>query len=249
MIFYEGPSLLDGKPIVGIVTGYNKKGSANAKTGRMLQTWILRSDVHPAVAAANGDDYSICGNCPHRSCPSTGRRRTCYVNVAYGPAAVYRAYQSGRYGRISVYLSDTFYGYALRLGSYGDPAAIPEDSWNVLVRHCSSRTGYTHQWTAPFAQWLRLYAMASCDSVTDYHDALGLGWKAFVVYNPNDHYTRRLLKLHKATPCPSSHEWIAAGKPKVSCEKCLKCDGTKASVMIAGHGSAKNRIGLAVVRS
>lgn len=248
MIFYEGPSLLDGKPIVGIVTGYNKKGSANAKTGRMLQTWILRSDVHPAIASINGDDYSICGDCPHRSDPTTGRKRTCYVNTAYGPAAVYRAYHSGRYRHIG----GTFKvptSCAIRLGSYGDPAAIPFCSWELLLRDCTSRTGYTHQWRSPFAQWLKAYAMASCDSVTDYHDALALGWKAFVVYNPNDHYTRRLLKLHKATPCPSSHEWIAAGKPKVSCERCLKCDGTKASVMIAGHGRAKNRIGLAVVRS
>lgn len=248
MIFYEGPSLLDGKPIVGIVTGYNKKGSANAKTGRMLQTWILRSDVHPAVAAKNGSDFSICGSCIHRASPT--RTRSCYVRVEQAPTAVWNAYRKGSYIRVSPEaIGYHIAGNKLRLGSYGDPAAIPFSSWELLLRDCASRTGYTHQWRSQDAQWLKAYAMASCDSVTDYHDALALGWKAFVVYNPNDHYTRRLLKLHKATPCPSSHEWIAAGKPKVSCERCLKCDGTKASVMIAGHGSAKNRIGLAVVRS
>ena len=46
-VLYEGPSLLDGEPIVAILTGL-RSSSGNRKTGAMLQTWILRADVSPA---------------------------------------------------------------------------------------------------------------------------------------------------------------------------------------------------------
>ena len=46
-VFYRGPSLLDGAPIIGIVT----TKSENRKTGPILQTWILRADLDPQAAA------------------------------------------------------------------------------------------------------------------------------------------------------------------------------------------------------
>ena len=49
VILYEGPSLLDGEPIVAILTGL-RSSSCNRKTGAMLQTWIMRADVSPAEA-------------------------------------------------------------------------------------------------------------------------------------------------------------------------------------------------------
>jgi hypothetical protein len=42
VVLYEGPSELDGKPIVVVAT-FN---SVNDKTGNMVQTWIIRSDMH-----------------------------------------------------------------------------------------------------------------------------------------------------------------------------------------------------------
>ena len=61
-VIYNGPSMLDGKPIivVGIIT------SNNAKTGNMLQTHIIRSDINPVTASKTGGDYSICGDCVHK---------------------------------------------------------------------------------------------------------------------------------------------------------------------------------------
>lgn len=248
MIFYSGPSVLDGAPIVGILTGYKGKGSANGKTGRMLQTWILRSDIHPAIAARNGSDYSICGDCKHRSNPTTGSKRTCYVNVSYAPAAVYRAYKAGAYRTVEEWsLPDNSGSDTIRMGSYGDPASIPQSRWALLGISSRHRTGYTHQWKLQAAQWLKTYCMASCDSVAEYVEAKSMGWNAFVVHNHKDHKTRELLKLHGVKPCPSSAEWIAEGKPHVPCSTCLKCDGTKGDRMIGGHGVAKNRIGLRMV--
>ena len=79
-IFYRGASQIDGAPIVGIAT----VNSGNRKTGVMVQTWIIRDDVHPVVASRTGADASICGNCPHRGqYDDDGNRvvgtRTCYV--------------------------------------------------------------------------------------------------------------------------------------------------------------------------
>ena len=82
-LIYKGPSQLDGRPIVVIAT----TGSKNAKTGNMLQTWILRADVPPVQATKTGEDYSICGDCPHRGAV-TGKR-SCYVLPFQAPLKIY----------------------------------------------------------------------------------------------------------------------------------------------------------------
>ena len=55
-ILYEGPSMLDGEPIAVIAT----MTTSNVKTGDMVQTWILRSDINPVQASKIGEDKSIC---------------------------------------------------------------------------------------------------------------------------------------------------------------------------------------------
>ena len=47
-IIYQGPSLLDGKPIVAIAT----TASRNVKTGSMVSIWILRQDIDPVTFIA-----------------------------------------------------------------------------------------------------------------------------------------------------------------------------------------------------
>ena len=51
-VLYDGASVLDGAPIVVIAT----LETSNAKTGAMVQTWILRSDIEPHQAIKTGDD-------------------------------------------------------------------------------------------------------------------------------------------------------------------------------------------------
>ena len=65
LVLYNGPSSLDGELIVVIATGF-RRSTANPKTGDMIQTWILRSDVAPFSAIHSGGDESICGSCPLR---------------------------------------------------------------------------------------------------------------------------------------------------------------------------------------
>lgn len=112
MILYEGPSLLDpAVPIVVIATE-----DSNPKTGRMLYTWILRQDRPPEVAAYDGSDDAICGDCKFRarfpSTPGQGfgvigamQTRTCYVRLspaegadeALPPSEVWRAWKAGEF--------------------------------------------------------------------------------------------------------------------------------------------------------
>src|SRR5687767_850338 len=89
VVLYSGPSELDGSPIVAIMTGI-RRGSSNTKTGPLLQTWILRSDLSPETAAKTGADRSICGDCALRD-------GACYVTLHHGPRAVFAAYQQGLY--------------------------------------------------------------------------------------------------------------------------------------------------------
>ncbi len=86
-VLYEGPSQLDGRPIVCIVTGF-RAASDNVKTGDMLQTWILLRNIDPQEATLNGSDFSVCGDCALRgvvshsaSGQSINQRRACYVAV------------------------------------------------------------------------------------------------------------------------------------------------------------------------
>jgi len=151
VIMYEGPSLIDGSPIVVILTGLTG-GSQNDKTGAMLQTWILRGDnVNPIEASRLGLDRGICGDCPHKGTPnltkSTGwaDNRSCYVNLLFAPSQIYKSYKRGSYKRITRdQISAVGASKTVRLGSYGDPAACPQFIWDALLSEAKGWTGYSH---------------------------------------------------------------------------------------------------------
>lgn len=217
-VIYEGPSMLDGQPIVVVATGF-KGGSANAKTGTMIQTWILRADVHPVVALA-GDDRSVCGDCPHRR--QENGKRSCYVQVGKAPAAVWRCYRRGGYAPLPS--AEMLTGRTLRLGSYGDPAAVPAEVWLPLLSRVAGHTGYTHQWREPVGAWAKGILQASCDGMADYLEATAHGWGTFHV-------------AAKGTKLPAGVAHCAASKEKgakTTCEACLLCSGT-ANVGIWQH--------------
>lgn len=229
MILYEGPSLLDGSPIVVVATGLDGK-SDNRKTGGMIQTWILRADVAPTEAVKDGRDEAICGRCPHRG-DDAGGGRSCYVNVGQAPLAVYRKFARGGYPR-----GDDAAGWAsgrnVRVGSYGDPAAVPYGTWEAVTARCAAWTGYTHQWHR-CDQRLQRICMASVDSVEDHLDARARGWRTFRIRG-----AATADRLAGEAVCPASGE---AGH-KLTCEQCLVCSGTHGrgtgSVVLAVHGSA-----------
>jgi len=236
-IIYRGPSALDGAPIVVIVTGTATR-SANAKTGDMLQTWILREDVAPHLAIKTGEDASICGNCPHRG-EHDGTRwtrtRTCYVQTHNAPLSVWKAYHRGNYPDISdspEAIADIGRGRVVRLGSYGDPMAAPLAVWQALTSSATGWTGYTHQWRSNASPDWQALIMASADTELDHAHATHQGWRTFRVMPTGATFDKRAEVL-----CPASAE---AGN-KSSCAACTLCNGTtskaRKSVAIYVHGS------------
>ena len=162
VILYQGPSLIDGAPIV-VIANRIVADSTNEKTGAMVQTFILRADMRPLDAARLGYDYSICGHCPHR--PSNAG--SCYVIIGRSVESVFGAYKRGRYAVPHVdydvtLLPDLFADSIFRLGSYGDPAAAPFRGWQHATQLVRARNGYTHQWRE-FPAFAAL-CMASVDS-------------------------------------------------------------------------------------
>ena len=223
MIFYQGPSAIDGKPIVAIATPSKTKG--NRKTGNMVQTWIMRSDIEPHTAIKTGDDYSVCGDCPHRN-------RDCYVLTFQAPLSVYRAFHRGSYVNRTI---DQFAGQPLRLGSYGDPLAVPQSAWQPLLDITEGRTGYSHQWNTPRAttDW-KAIVMASVDSQAQATKAQTEGWRTFRVAPADGH------KASNEAHCPASEEM---GR-KVKCIDCQACNGQtgrKASIVILAHGGKASK--------
>lgn len=225
LILFEGPSAIDGQPIVVVITGL-KKASANAKTGDMLQTFILRQDQSPIDAIKTGADVSICGECPHRGID--GKGRTCYVNVGHGPRAVWACWQRGGYDRFDLQTHvDLIRGRFVRFGTYGDPAAAPLSIWETLRDFADGHTGYTHQWTTG-AEPILSVCMASVDSEAQ---AVKLAGKARYFRVATD-----AAKLPGEVTCPASEE---AGK-KLVCAECRACEGStgrRGSIVIRAHGT------------
>lgn len=224
-IIYRGPSMIDGAPIVVIAIGF-KQSSANRKTGNLIQTYILRDDQSPLEAIKTGADASICGDCVHRG--DNGKNRTCYVNIGQGVTVVYKAFVDGKY---PLWDGTGINGRLVRLGTYGDPAAVPRAIWEAFLANSVGHTGYTHQWRRPEFSWLSRYCMASADTVADSMHAQALGFRTFRVALPS-----HVKRVKAEAVCPASEE---AGK-KLTCSTCLACNGAgtgrKSSIVIQAHG-------------
>jgi hypothetical protein len=244
VIVYEGPSSIDGRPIVVILTGL-KTASANAKTGDLVQSFIIRSDVDPVQALQTGADASICGMCAHRPllAKETGVP-PCYVNVGRSVLAVYRAYRRGAYARATTrtQVAAVLQGRRLRLGTYGDPAAAPVGLWRELVSYAAGHVGYSHQWQSvgfDVAAWAPL-VMASADTAAEARQATGMGMRYFRVSVGVDNAPLETI-------CPASAE----GGRKALCSDCMLCGGTSKkarSIVIADHALGHKRRVISIQR-
>ena len=236
VVLYDGPSRIDGAPIVAIACRITQ-ASENEKTGAMVQTFILRRDIAPHLALKTGEDSSICGDCKLRPIHKGSTR--CYVRVYQAPLSVFNAYQRGRYAVPGVdfdakLLAKLFEGLSFRIGSYGDPAAIPARIWKTATRHVKNRTGYTHQWRRRIGSGLKNLCMASADNESDVASAASKGWRTFRV-RKHDAPT-----LDVESICPASRE----GKRRTQCDTCGLCQGATIAarnVVIADHGLMDTR--------
>ena len=204
---YTGPSAINGEPIKAIVTG-TKNPSANRKTGDMLQLWIMPATTLPTEALTSGADQSVCGACVHRpASPEVKAKKAdrCYVNVGQAPNRVWRtSYPTDR---------TTTRNVPMRLGAWGDPAALPYDVANGLVT--KNHTGYTHQWRT-CDQRFRTICMASVDTAVEAIEAQKMGWRTFRVHD------EAAPIMPNEIMCPASKE---AGF-RTKCAQCGLCAGT-----------------------
>jgi len=233
-IIYEGPSLIDGSPIVAIA----QVKTGNRKTGDMVQTWILRSDIDPITASRTGADSAICGDCPHKGTPSdklTGwaTDRTCYVNLLFAPNGVFKAYKRGAYDTAKGHdaIAAIGKGKGVRLGSYGDPSAVSSYIWESLTSEADFETAYTHNPVNPMPHKI----MTSADNAAQAQSAWAKGERTFRVVSD----LAQIIK-GKEVLCPASDE---AGN-RATCATCKLCGGNSVkakSVAIVAHGASKRK--------
>jgi len=229
-MFYRGPSLLTGDPIVGVLTGL-EGGSHNPKTGPMAQAWVLREDLPPMDAKRQNVDDAICGDCKLRG--RDGVDSGCYVAVWNAPNQVYR--------RLDEYPSVTWRelqacveGRAVRLCAYGDPAAVPFEVWQTLLVSAAGWVAYTHAWRRCDVR-LKSFAMASVDTEAEFWEAREAGWRTFRIRMPDTPLLASGFGRGLEFACPASDEM----DHRTTCERCQLCRGLSSparSVAIVAHG-------------
>ena len=234
-ILYHGPSELDGENIVVIATGFSRS-SKNTKTGGdLIQTFIMRDDVAPHIATKLGLDSSVCGDCRHRPVNDG----SCYVVVHHGPRAAWQCWATGTgYAEFDAEMDGPLLaGLGLRLGSYGDPAAVPVDVWTEILGHVDFHTGYTHQWAGGEFDVFAGIVMASADSVAEREVANARGFRTFRVVPLTD----VTGPAENEFSCPASAERDHV----TTCDACKACGGTgskaRADVVIRAHGQRAKR--------
>ena len=217
--------------------------SENSKTGNMIQVWVLNRGESPVESVKSGSDRNVCFDCPARGVQGF-IDRYCYVNVAQGPNAVWRAYRAGSYSKLArAEYAAIFSGRAVRFGAYGDPVLIPLAIVRAIAAVANGHTGYTHQWRKPEYQAYRAFLMASCDSLGDYATAKRMGWRTFRVRTAGD------AVLAREIMCPASDE---AGH-RTQCIRCKLCSGSTArdarkDITIVVHGiGARNFVSVGAI--
>jgi len=243
-VLYEGKSALPGQEDRDIVAILVKENS-NEKMGGadVAQVYILSQEDKPQELVNSGKDDSICGDCPFRA------GQGCYVIPFQGPGAVYRAWLRGKAYEHGIDNAKTWlraHPRKIRLGAYGDPAAVPQHVWQALLTAdiiAMGLLGYTRQWNKPQFQFLRSYCMASIMNLVEFAAAQAMGWNTFRSRHDSDG------KLPCEIQCPADK--VVYGKnPPSKCVKCGICMGNlyfrkegkkKVGVSIVVHGRSKNR--------
>lgn len=254
-VVWRGVSMIDGKtPIMAVLTfksdnekltaGGNATATAaqviaQAQQPRIAQLWIFVEGQHPLDSIKSGQDAAICGNCPHRYSYDTNGQplagsRTCYVSTHGGMPSVWR----GAYQKPVTAISDPILRAVLsvcflRIGAYGDPAALPYELVNELAAIAgqklpalrSKSVGYSHAWRT-CDQRFRSLLMASCDTQEDVRSAVALGWRPFFAPLDGANVAAKSTKIADAslTLCLSANEREGA---TVACWQCGLCDGRK----------------------
>jgi len=246
LVLWEGQSLFSPLHRIAVVlTGLRSK-SKNAKTGEMIQAWIIPVDGSPMSSLRNGADEAVCGDCKLRpiiskAVPGSSR---CYVDVSRAPSGVARAYHAGSYTTATPELLSRYVAHShIRFGAWGDPAAVPATVWQTLSGLPGVRwTGYSHgalRLGLDGVADLRSLVMYSADDAASAKTAQSAGWRTFRVRQGAQDPL-----LPGEIACPASAE----GGNRIQCDQCLLCDGSNRldirrlpNVAIIDHGPTASR--------
>jgi hypothetical protein len=198
-------------------------------------------------ASRTGEDFSICGTCPHRGVAAPDKAsglatgRSCYVVIGQGPVIVFKSLARGIYPAASTHreIAALGVGRMVRLGTYGDPAAVPSYIWESLISQANGHTAYSHQANSVGADYRPDMFMRSADSLVDAVQSWRKGERTFRI-------VRDVADVMKGREilCPASEE---AGR-KTTCNKCGLCGGASVaakSIAIVAHGAGAGLIGAA----
>jgi hypothetical protein len=123
-------------------------------------------------------------------------------------------------------------GRLIRLGSYGDPVAVPLGVWTEVLSWSGGHTGYTHQWHRPDSQDYAGILMASVETKAQRIEANALGWRTYRIIGETERPGKGEIT------CLAAKE----RKMRTTCAECLLCDGAartgnRPDITIRLHGS------------
>ena len=213
-IIWKGKSKLDPSADIAVVMSRIVEPSENIKTGRMIQIQIL--NYGKEYKDFNPMSESICGDCQHKN-------KSCYV---LWNKSIYSSWK--RAMELEELTLDQGIqlckGRSIRLGTAGDPAAVPAKVWIKLLEGAKNWTAYTHQWHKPEFQEYKEFCMASVDSLEQERLAISLGWLPFRVGTEAMKMTT--TELYKGLGFETQTMQCPATRfEKANCADCGLCSG------------------------
>lgn len=224
--------------------------SNNAKTGSVPTQW---------VGADRESSLESCEGCSLRdgfTDPETGTLSKCYAHFgtpALAHSSVRRAWKRRpeRYSPLYAVNEAPRSAKSIRLAGIGDSARayrlhLYAALYLAYLRGLQT-LAYTHMWRHAWAQDLRPWFMASCQTWEEVALAKSMGWRATIVQSvgpeswSNGQYVGS-RKLGSGVVCPAM---VSHGK--VQCADCRLCNGQIAGPVIVfpehgpGSNSRKNR--------
>jgi len=171
--------------------------------------------------------------------------RACYVRTEQAPTVIFKAYAAGSYPNVTPGVAaDMVRGGELRVGAYGDSAALPIRAVRPLANAAEIVTNYTHGagYVPGRAKRLANFTMASADSPAEAIQYQEQGFRTFRV-SPNhtqrDDGTRLVMDL-----LPGERQCPKTLDKRVTCIDCGLCDGNRRGIVaniaapVHGRGAA-----------
>jgi hypothetical protein len=224
-IVWKGPSAFTGRDVEVLVQCL-RTPSTNEKTGAMVQVSVVQAGENPSLLRGTPREQDVCGDCP-------GQKRLvgwCYED--WQPWLIGQRRHLAEPVRLAT-AAELLRGRAVRVGAYGDPAAVPFEVWSRLLAHSRAWTGYTHAWRTCDPRF-RTLLMASADSHPDAIAAELAGWRYFRIRR------RGAFALRSEVVCANETRGV-------TCEKCRLCSGAARSgarsIVITVHGPRAAKFG------